>query len=66
MAIASDQYIWVTHNYVARLNRFPEAVDALILVMRKGIAEGRVPPRVTMAKVVPQLRAVATVRSAAG
>ena len=47
-------------NYVRRLRDFSKAVDATIAVMRLGIAERRVPPRITMAKVVPQLRALAT------
>lgn len=46
-------------NYLRRLRAFPGAVDQTIALMRKGIAERRVPPRVTMAKVVPQLRALA-------
>lgn len=49
-------------NYRLRLEAFPAAVDATIAVMREGMALGRVPPRVTMAKVVPQLRAVAAAR----
>jgi len=49
-------------NYVRRLRAFPATVDATIVVMRRGMAEKRVPPRVTMAKVVPQLRALATPR----
>ncbi len=47
-------------NYVRRLRGFPGAVDATIALMKQGVAEGRVPPRITMAKVVPQLRALAT------
>jgi prolyl oligopeptidase len=49
-------------NYVRRLHAFPAAIDATIAVMRQGVAEKRVPPRVTMAKVVPQLRALATAK----
>ena len=49
-------------NYLRRLRGFPAAVDATIAVMREGMARGIVPPRVTMAKVVPQLRALATAR----
>lgn len=46
-------------NYFRRLRDFPRAIDATIAVMRRGIAEGKVPPRVTMAKVLPQLLALA-------
>jgi len=43
-------------NYVRRLRAFPQAIDQTIVLMRKGMAEKRVPPRITMAQVVPQLR----------
>src|SRR5262249_5725668 len=46
-------------NYMRRLREFPRAVDETIALMRRGMAEKRTPPRVTMAKVVPQLRALA-------
>lgn len=46
-------------NYVRRLQAFPLAVDQTIALMRQGMAEKRTPPRITMAKVVPQLRDLA-------
>ena len=46
-------------NYLRRLRAFPAAVDATIVVMRQGMAERRVPPRITMAQAVPQFRALA-------
>ncbi|MHC5543599.1 DUF885 domain-containing protein, partial [Singulisphaera rosea] len=46
-------------NYVRRLRAFPRAIDQTIALMRRGIAEKRVPPRITMAKVIPQLKALA-------
>jgi uncharacterized protein (DUF885 family) len=46
-------------NYVRRLQAFPRVVDQTIALMRKGMAERRMPPRITMAKVVPQLRDLA-------
>ncbi|WP_406697076.1 DUF885 domain-containing protein [Singulisphaera sp. Ch08] len=46
-------------NYVRRLHAFPRAVDQTIALMRLGMAEKRMPPRITMAKVVPQLRDLA-------
>jgi uncharacterized protein (DUF885 family) len=49
-------------NYVRRLRGFPAAVDATIALMKQGMAERRVPPRITMAKVVPQLRALVAAR----
>ena len=50
-------------NYVRRLRAFSRAVDATIAVMRQGMAETRLPPRVSMGKVVPQLRALATTKA---
>ena len=47
-------------NYLQRLHGFPGAVDALMAVMRTGMAAKIVPPRVSMSKTVPQLRAIAT------
>ena len=49
-------------NDLRRLRGFPAAVDTTIRVMRAGMAERRVPPRVSMAKTVPQLRALAPAR----
>lgn len=46
-------------NYARRLRAFPAAVDATIGVMRAGMAAKIVPPRASMAKTVPQLRAIA-------
>lgn len=46
-------------NYVRRLQAFPRAIDQTIALMRQGMAEKRMPPRITMAKVVPQLRDLA-------
>lgn len=46
-------------NYVRRLRAFPKAVDETIALMRQGIAEKRVPPRLTMERALPQLRALA-------
>ncbi|SIO66125.1 Uncharacterized conserved protein, DUF885 familyt [Singulisphaera sp. GP187] len=49
-------------NYVRRLRAFPRAIDQTIALMRRGMAEHRMPPRITMAKVVPQLRDLAPVK----
>ena len=46
-------------NYLRRLRAFSAAVDATIVVMRQGMAERRVPPRITMAQTIPQFRALA-------
>ncbi len=46
-------------NYLRRLRAFPIAVDGLIATMRQGMRERRVPPRLVMERVVPQLKALA-------
>jgi uncharacterized protein (DUF885 family) len=43
-------------NFVSRLKSFPALADRLIVLLRRGIAEKRLPPRVAMHKVVAQLR----------
>ena len=43
-------------SYVARLRAFPKQVDDLIANMRKGVSLKIVSPRVTIEKVLPQLR----------
>ena len=43
--------------YVNRLRAFESAIDATIALMRQGMAEKRMPPRVSMAKALPQLTA---------
>jgi uncharacterized protein (DUF885 family) len=50
-------------NFLRRLRAAPFMADALIAVMRRGLAERRVPPRVSMARVVPQLRSLAVRRA---
>ncbi|MEK7732463.1 MAG: DUF885 domain-containing protein, partial [Planctomycetota bacterium] len=44
------------HKYAARLHAFPRQVDDLIANMRKGVSLRIVSPRVTIEKVVPQIR----------
>jgi uncharacterized protein (DUF885 family) len=44
------------HKYAARLHAFPKQVDDLIANMRKGVSLRIVSPRVTIEKVVPQIR----------
>ena len=44
-------------NYIARMRAFPRLADDLIDVMRAGLRDGQVPPRVTLDTVDDQLRA---------
>ncbi|MGE3818504.1 MAG: DUF885 family protein, partial [Isosphaeraceae bacterium] len=46
-------------NYLRRLDAFPKLADGLIDVMRRGMAEKKTPPQVSMRRVVPQLRSMA-------
>ena len=43
-------------NFLTRLDGFPSWVDSAILNMREGMAKGVVPPKVLMARVLPQLK----------
>jgi len=46
------------NNYIARLRAFPIVIEQTITNMQQGMAEGIVPARVTMNKVMPQLEAL--------
>jgi len=50
-------------NFERRLKSFPILADRLIVLMRQGMAERRVPPKVVMPKVVAQLRALGNARA---
>ena len=45
-------------DFLMRINQFGSIADTAISNMRKGIAAGRVQPRVVMEKVIPQLNAM--------
>lgn len=45
-------------SYIARLKAFPTQIEQTIANMRTGMAEGLVPARITMDKVLPQLEAL--------
>jgi uncharacterized protein (DUF885 family) len=47
-------------RFLARLRQFPRWVDGAIAMMRAGLSRGITLPRPAMAKVVPQLREIAT------
>jgi uncharacterized protein (DUF885 family) len=46
-------------NFLKRLEAFPTMVERLIGVLKQGLAEKRVPPRVAMARVLVQLKSLA-------
>jgi uncharacterized protein (DUF885 family) len=47
-------------DYISRLRQFPRAFDETVIQMRKGMAEGLMPPRVLLEKVVVQCNDLAT------
>ena len=47
-------------NYVRRLKAFPKLAGTIVEVLQQGMLEKRMPPRVAVARVVPQLRALAS------
>jgi uncharacterized protein (DUF885 family) len=51
-------------DYIARLKLYPRLFDQTIVQMRKGMADGLMPPRMLLEKVVTQANAVGTVEPA--
>ncbi|MFZ0685161.1 MAG: DUF885 domain-containing protein [Terriglobales bacterium] len=47
-------------DYITRLKLLPRLFDQTIEQMRKGMAEGRIPPRILLEKVVTQANGIAT------
>ncbi len=47
-------------DYIARLKQLPVLFDQTIVQMRKGLAEGRMPPKMLLEKVVTQSNGIAT------
>src|SRR5215469_1564038 len=47
-------------DYIARMRLFPRLIDQAIVQMRKGMADGLMPPRMLLEKVVTQANAVGT------
>jgi uncharacterized protein (DUF885 family) len=47
-------------DYITRLKLFPRVFDQIVIQMRKGMAEGLMPPRMLLEKVVTQSNTIAT------
>jgi uncharacterized protein (DUF885 family) len=47
-------------DYIARLRQLPRFFDQTIVQMRKGMADGLMPPRILLEKVFPQANEIAT------
>ena len=47
-------------DYIARMRLFPRLIDQTVVQMRKGMAEGLMPPRMLLEKVVTQANGIGT------
>jgi uncharacterized protein (DUF885 family) len=54
VSILSFQSVKDYEDYIARLRQVPRAFDETVIQMRKGMAEGLMPPRILLEKVVSQ------------
>src|SRR5271166_748604 len=60
VSVLSFQSVKDYEDYIARLKAWPVLFDQTIIQMRKGMAEGRMPPRFLLEKVVDQANGIAT------
>lgn len=59
VALLSFQTVKDYDDYVARLKQFPKQMDDTMIQMRKGLADGLMPPRFLLEKVVVQAEGIA-------
>jgi uncharacterized protein (DUF885 family) len=60
VSVLSFQSVKDYEDYIARLKAWPVLFDQTVLQMRKGMAEGLMPPRFLLEKVVDQANGIAT------
>src|SRR5579864_5541303 len=60
VSVLSFQSVKDYEDYIARLKAWPVLFDQTVVQMRKGMAEGRMPPRFLLEKVVDQANGIAT------
>jgi uncharacterized protein (DUF885 family) len=60
VTVLSFQNVKDYDDYISRLGQFPRVFDETVIQMRKGMAEGLMPPRVLLEKVVVQCNGLAT------
>src|SRR5258708_36151863 len=60
VSILSFESVKDYEDYITRLKLLPRLFDQTIAQMRKGLAEGRVPPKILLEKVVTQANGIAT------
>ena len=60
VSVLSFQSVKDYDDYIARLRQIPRVFDENVIQMRKGMAEGLMPPRILLEKVVDQANGLAT------
>ncbi len=60
VSVFSFQSVKDYEDYISRLKQFPRLFNETMVQMRKGMAEGLMPPRVLLEKVVEQANGIAT------
>jgi uncharacterized protein (DUF885 family) len=60
VTVFSFQSVKDYDDYISRLRQFPRVFDETVIQMRKGMAEGLMPPRLLLEKVVVQCNGLAT------
>ncbi|MFZ1917723.1 MAG: DUF885 domain-containing protein [Terriglobales bacterium] len=60
VSILSFEHVKDYEDYISRLKQLPRAFDQNVVQMRKGMAEGLMPPKILLEQVVTQANAIAT------
>jgi uncharacterized protein (DUF885 family) len=60
VSVLSFESVKDYEDYIARLNQLPTLFDQTVVQMRKGMAEGLMPPRILLEQVVIQASGIAT------
>lgn len=60
VSVLSFQSVKDYDDYISRLRQFPRFFDENMIQMRKGMAEGLMPPRILLEKVVEQAKSIGT------
>jgi uncharacterized protein (DUF885 family) len=60
VSVLSFETVKDYEDYIARLKAWPVLFDQTVIQMRKGMADGRMPPRFLLEKVVDQANGIAT------
>jgi len=60
VSVLSFESVKDYEDYISRLNQMPRLFDQTIIQMRKGMAEGLMPPKILLEQVVTQANGIAT------